>query len=105
MTSSEAADLLAKAQHRAALREQQAASNPIDYARMKAVFPKQKARLTRACNLSEAIARQEAVLLACRDAVHEWDAIGAWPDDWSRWQRALDDQFPVFTSPRLEDLR
>lgn len=102
---SEASEILAKAQQRASLREQQSRSNPIDYARMKAVFPKQKARLTRALHMTEAIARQEAVLLACRDAVHEWDAIGAWPDDWSRWQRALDDQFPVFTAPQLEDLR
>jgi len=27
-----------------------------------------------------------------------------WPDDWSRWQRALDDVFPVFAAPRIDDL-
>jgi hypothetical protein len=45
------------------------------------------------------------VLLVCRDAVKEWDAIGAWPDDWSLFQRTLDDVFPIFTAPQLEDLR
>jgi len=45
------------------------------------------------------------VVLACRDAVTSWDAPGAmWPDDWSRWQRALDDVFPVFAAPRIDDL-
>lgn len=58
----------------------------IDYARMKVVHPKQKAALTRAKKKGFV-----AVLNACKAAVKEWDAIGAWPDDWSTWQRALDD--------------
>jgi hypothetical protein len=59
----------------------------IDYARMQRVFPKQKAALTRAVKTGD----REKVALACKAAVTEWDEIGAWPDDWSRWQCALDD--------------
>ena len=27
-----------------------------------------------------------------------------WPDNWSDWQRALNDVYPVFEAPSLEDL-
>lgn len=57
----------------------------IDYARMSKVHPKQKAALTRAVNSKD----PDKVLAACRKAVQEWDEIGAWPDDWHRWQGAL----------------
>lgn len=77
----------------------------IDYARMKTLYPKQKARLTRALNTKDQARRKVNVIAACRDAVNEWNEIGAWPDDWNRWQRSLDDQFPVFGGPRLEELR
>jgi len=76
----------------------------IDYEWMKRAYPRQKARLTRALNIKDHEKRQSSVLEACRSAVQEWDAIGAWPDNWSRWQRALDDQYPVFNAPRLEEL-
>lgn len=56
----------------------------IDYARMKVSGPKLKAALTRAQKHGYA-----AVLAACTKAVTEWNAIGAWPDNWSHWQRAL----------------
>jgi hypothetical protein len=59
----------------------------IDYARMARVYPRQKAALTRAINSGDP-AKVEAV---CRAAVTEWNAIGAWPDGWARWQIALDD--------------
>lgn len=36
--------------------------------------------------------------------MNEWDEIGAWPDDWSRWQRALNDVLPWNRSIDLEDL-
>ena len=68
---------------------------------MQRIFPKQKAALTRAVNSGD----REKVVLACAKVVKEWDEIGCWPDDWSRWQRALDDALPVFEGPRLEDLR
>jgi hypothetical protein len=59
----------------------------IDYDRMKRVYPKQKAALTRAVKTKDP-AKVRAV---CEAAVREWNEIGAWPDNWSRWQRALDD--------------
>jgi hypothetical protein len=39
----------------------------------------------------------------------EWSARygvrqGAWPDDWARWQRAIDEVFPVFQGPALRAL-
>jgi len=58
----------------------------IDYERMKRVFPKQKAALTRAKKKGYA-----AVLATCTATVQEWDAIGAWPDDWATWNIALSD--------------
>lgn len=73
----------------------------IDYARMQRRFPVQKAALTRAANSGD----RDRVVRACREAVAEWNEIGAWPDDWSRWQRALDDAFPVFQGPTLEELQ
>lgn len=27
----------------------------------------------------------------CTDAVRVWEAVGYWPDDWSDWERALQD--------------
>lgn len=62
----------------------------IDYERMQRVFPRQKAALTRAVNTKD----PERIAKACKDAVAEWNEIGAWPDDWARWQRALDDALP-----------
>lgn len=84
----------------------------IDYARMQRTFPKHKAALTRAQHKKTAEARYTAVKQACKAAVTEWDAIGAWPDDWSRWQRALSDAANDYTratgvyvnASRLEDL-
>ena len=73
----------------------------IDYARMQKVYPKQKSALTRAMKKG-----YPAVVSACIAAVQEWDSIGAWPDGWSSWQRALDDaalQAHV-TPPMLEEL-
>ena len=77
------------------------AYRPIDYERMNAVFPKQKAALTRAIKTGD----PEKVAQVCRAAVIEWNAIGAWPDDWARWQRALDDVLGWGNSIQLEDLR
>lgn len=84
----------------------------IDYARMKKSGPKLKAMLTRALNVQKdatkpgeySTLRRIAVRDACKAAVAEWNEIGAWPDNWSRWQNALDAQYPVFNAPRLENL-
>jgi len=73
---------------------------PIDYARMKKEWPKQKGALTRAVKTGDL----EKVKKVCADAVRVWDEVGAWPDDWARFQRALDDVavYPEFVS--LDDL-
>lgn len=71
----------------------------IDYARMQRTHRVHKARLTRALKSGDA----GQVVKACQLAVREWDEIGAWPDDWARWQRALDDTFG-WIGPRLESL-
>ena len=95
----DANELLARARAREAARAER--YRPIDYDRMNREFPKQKAALTRALKSGD----RNRVLLTCAQTVKAWDEIGAWPDDWSRWQRALDDVFPIFQAPRLEDLR
>ena len=63
---------------------------PIDYERMKRVYPKQKAALTRAMKVP-GIAQYPAVLAACAKAVKEWEQWGAWPDGWHTWNVALND--------------
>jgi hypothetical protein len=62
------------------------------------VYAQQKAALTRAIKTKD----REKVLAACKAAVAAWG--NEWPDDWARWQRALDDLYPVFEAPQLEDL-
>jgi hypothetical protein len=97
--SENANEILAEARRREAARE--AAYVPIDYQAANREFRQQKAALTRAVNSGD----RDKVVRACAKAVREWNQPGrAWPDDWSRWQRALDDVFPGFTAPRLEDL-
>ena len=61
-----------------------------NYDRMKRVFPSQKAALTRAIKTRD----PEQIARVTKAAIAEWNEIGAWPDDWSRWQRALDDALP-----------
>ena len=63
-------------------------------------YAAQKAALTRAVRSGDV----EKVKAACRAAVIEWDQH-YWPDDWARWQRALDDMLPWHSSIRIEDLR
>lgn len=58
----------------------------IDYKAMAKAYPRQKAALTRARK-----AGPKAVEAACRKAVAEWNAIGAWPDGWHTWNIALGD--------------
>lgn len=79
----------------------------IDYARMQKSGPKLKAALTRANNIADANKRFEAVKEACRKAVAEWDAVGAWPDNWNLWQvRLYDAAVTAHVTPvRLEELR
>jgi hypothetical protein len=72
----------------------------IDYDRMRRTWPKYKAALTRAKKTGD----PEKVAAACVAAMNEWDEIGAWPDDWSLFQRALDDVLPWNQRIDLNDL-
>lgn len=49
-------------------------------------YRKQKAALTRAINSGDPL----KVLAACEKVVNDW-STKVWPDDWSRWRRALED--------------
>jgi len=100
--SPEVEKILAEARARGIARA--AAYTPPDYPVANVVFKKQKAALTRAVNSGD----PNKVVGACRAAVRAWETApfnGAWPDDWSRWQRALDDMLGFGRSVRLEDLR
>ncbi|AMS02743.1 hypothetical protein BJD55_gp023 [Gordonia phage Yvonnetastic] len=60
------------------------------------LYSQQKANLTRATRVSDPVKRFSAVVSATRKAIQQWESAaepftGAWPDDWSRWNRALDD--------------
>ncbi len=60
---------------------------PIDYVKAQKLFVQHKGFLTRAQKKGYG-----AVLAACTKFVRDYEAIDApWPDDWSRWQRALED--------------
>lgn len=67
-----------------------------------ATFTRQKAALTRAVNRHrnaidgrEKDAAALQIETTVRTTVTQWnDGHYAWPDDWARWQRALDDSRP-----------
>lgn len=78
-------------------------------------FAAQKAALTRAINACKKAPNDQAtyqkLVDECRRARDEWESKDApyshgWPDDWARWQRALDDNLPDgrWFGPRLESL-
>ena len=64
----------------------------MDNATINKAFRQQKSALTRAVN-SKDPAKIEA---AVKKAVNEWSQWPAWPDDWHRWQIALDDSRPWY---------
>jgi hypothetical protein len=72
----------------------------IDYDRMQQVWPKQKRALATAVRTGDA----NRIAAVCVDVVHVWDEIGAWPDDWALFQRALDDALPWNQQVSLQDL-
>lgn len=49
-----------------------------------AEYRRQKSALTRAVNSGD----RDAIIRTVKRTVAEWDGK-AWPDDWSRWDRAL----------------
>lgn len=59
----------------------------IDYTKAQREYPIQKRALTRAINSG----RPLEVVRATRKAVAQWNASGAWPDGWHRWDQALQD--------------
>jgi hypothetical protein len=71
-----------------------------DSARVNSSFQKHKRALSRAVKTGVA----DKVTAACRAAVREWEEIGAWPDRWSDWQRALDDALGWRNHIDLRDL-
>ena len=85
-----------------ALARQAARPEPrrIDYELMNKLHPKQKAALTRAVKTKD----PETIAQACKKAIEEWRQVGAWPDDWSRWQNALDDSLGWLQHIDLRDL-
>lgn len=84
----DAQQILAQARAKEAARA--AATPRIDYDAAAAMVKRQRAALTRAKKKG-----RDAVIVACRNAVREWNQPGMfWPDDWSAWQRALDDVLP-----------
>jgi predicted NBD/HSP70 family sugar kinase len=95
----EAQELVARAQRRSDMR---AAAEPrVDYKALNEMVRRQRAALTRAVNTRD----PERVILVCRDAVREWNEPGAmWPDEWARWQSALDDVLPFHQQVSLGDL-
>lgn len=96
---SEADQILASARAHERLLERKEVR--VDYAALNKMVKRQRAALTRAENSGD----PDKVVIACRNAVREWRKPGAmWPDDWSRWQRALDDALGVFNSVQLESL-
>ena len=72
----------------------------IDYDRMRREWPRQKAALTRAVKSGSA----EKVAAVCIAAVKVWDEVGAWPDDYSLFERSLNDLLPWHSQVNLSDV-
>ncbi len=95
-----AAEILAAARQRAAARAA-ARTTPVDYAALNEMVRRQRRALTRAVNSGDS----SRVIVTVRDTVAEWNRPGVmWPDDWSRWQSALDDALPWNGRVELRDL-
>lgn len=79
-----------------------AAEPRIDWKAGQRAYVRQKAALTRAVNSGD----PEKVKAVVISAVREWRQPGMfWPDDWSRWQNALDDTLGLYDSVMLKDIR
>lgn len=73
----------------------------VDYDALNKMVRRQRAALTRAVNSGDL----DRLVHTVRAAVIEWNQPGAmWPDDWSRWQRALDDALPFNQQVDIRDL-
>lgn len=79
----------------------QARSVPVDYAALNRMVKRQRGQLTRAKNTGD----PEKVAAVVKKHVAEWDAPGAmWPDDWSLWERTLNDMLPWHAQVDIRDL-
>lgn len=78
---------------------------PIDYAAANALWRRHRTALTRALNKAKrenTVPAWEAVIDTVIAQQVEWDNHGwPWPDDWSRWNRAIHDA--QFARRRLVD--
>lgn len=72
----------------------------IDYERMRREWPKQKAALTRAVKTGS----PEKVAAVCIAAVKVWDEVGAWPDDYTLFERSLNDMLPWNRQVNFDDV-
>jgi len=83
MPTSEADKIIARAYGRQAKRQ----PPRVDWTAQQKMIRRQRAALTRATRSGD----PERIVVVCRDAVAEWNSPGCiWPDDWPRWQSALD---------------
>lgn len=97
--TTDAREILAGARARADRRA--AATVRVDYDALNKMVRRQRAALTRAINSHDV----DKLVVTIRGAVREWNQPGAmWPDDWSRWQRALDDALPFHAQVDIADL-
>ena len=73
----------------------------VDYNALNKMVRRQRSALTRAINSNDI----DKLVRTIKSAVDEWDTPGSmWPDDWSRWQRALDDALPFHQQVDICDL-
>lgn len=93
------AELLARA--RAATERRNAARVPVDYAALNKLVRQQKAALTRAKNTGD----PEKVAEVVAAAVRAWNQPGCmWPDNWSLWERTLNDMLPFHQQVDIREL-
>jgi hypothetical protein len=77
-----------------------AALKPIDYDRMKKVYPQQKAELTRVAKTGD----PERIAAVVKKHIVVWNEIGCWPDNWAHWQITLNDALPWNQFIEIENL-
>jgi hypothetical protein len=94
--STDARRILAEARARGERRD----ATTVDYKPLTdKILRRQRAALTRATNSGDL----DKLVKTVQAAVNEWSQ-SMWPDDWSRWQRALDDALPFNQRIDIRDL-
>jgi hypothetical protein len=89
------------AEARAIADRRDAATPRVDYTALNRMVRRQRAALTRAKNSGDL----DKLVVTVREAVIEWNQPGSmWPDDWSAWQRALDDALPFHQRVDIRDV-